>query len=273
MGTLAAHYLQQAGAQVLAANRPTIQRELLWPENSKPHTRITLLADNQAPIERLLIATKGPDTFHALTPLVARLSNKTTIVCLQNGMGTLDNLPLPQQAQLFYAVTTNAAWRDKERIHVVAENTTLIGAPTPQPPPQWYRALTAHWPHLSWSQHITYEQWRKLTINAVINPLTAMYDCLNGELLEHANIRDHMQLIATECDTIARLMFPDWPQDTFTRAAQVAMATANNTSSMRADVIAKRPTEIDFINGYLIKVAEKTGLEPRENLRVMRLLS
>lgn len=273
MGTLAAHYLQQAGARVLVANRPAIERELLWPDSDKPNTHLTLLADDHAPIERLLIATKGPDTFNALAPLLARLSNKTTIVCLQNGMGTLDNLALPQQAQLLYAVTTNAAWRDKDRIHVVAENTTLIGALTLQPPPQWHRALAVHWPRLSWSQHIAYEQWRKLTINAVINPLTAMYDCLNGELLERTETRDRMRLIASECDTIANLTFPDWPQDTLARATQIAHATARNTSSMRADFLAKRPTEINFINGYLVKVAEEMGFEAKENRRLVEQLS
>jgi len=251
MGTLAAYYLQQAGVDVLAANRPLLKRKLTWPQGTHS-TSLSLRADDNQSISFLVVATKGPDTTTALAPLLPRLDATSTIICLQNGMGTLDNIALPQDITVLYAVTTNAAWREQEQVHIVAENTTLLGGELSQAPP-WFATLTAHWPGLSWCDNIVYEQWRKLTVNAVINPLTAIYRCKNGELLTIPEAVAQMQFIAAQCDRIAGRIFPHWPNDTLERAVQVARATADNTSSMLADVLAGRTTEFEFINGYLIK--------------------
>lgn len=251
MGTLAAYYLQQAGVEVLAANRPLLKRRLFWPQGTHSAS-LSLGADDNQPIAFLVVATKGPDTATALTPLLPRLRAASTIICLQNGMGTLDNIALPQGTTVLYAVTTNAAWREQGQVHIVAENTTLLGGELTQAPP-WFAKLTAHWPGLSWCDDIVYEQWRKLTVNAVINPLTAIYRCKNGELLTMPKAFEQMQFIAAQCDRIASRMFPHWPNDTLERAIQVANDTAKNTSSMLADVLAGRTTEFEFINGYLIK--------------------
>lgn len=260
MGSLAAYYLQQAGVDVLAANRPQLTRELIWPQASS-NTSLTLHADDGRPIDFLVVATKGPDTATALTPLLPRLGATSTIICLQNGMGTLDNIALPRGITVLYAVTTNAAWREQEQVHIVAENTTLLGGDLPQTPP-WFAKLAAHWPGLSWCENIVYEQWRKLTVNAVINPLTAIYRCKNGELLKIPEAFEQVQVIATQCDRIASTLFPNWPNDTLKRVIHVANATAQNTSSMLADVLAGRTTEFEFINGYLVAALMPSGHRP-----------
>lgn len=251
MGSLAAYYFQQADIDVIAANRPQLKRELIWPQAAKRHC-ITLKADDKQPIDFLVVATKGPDTATALAPLLPRLNANCTLICLQNGMGTLEGVALPQSAQIFYAVTTSAAWRDGHKVHVVAENTTLLGDSHADAPP-WLAQIAPYWPSLEWREDIVYEQWRKLTVNAVINPLTAIFCCKNGELLTIPEARELMEFVAQQCDDIASLHFPHWPNDTLERATHVAQATAQNTSSMLADVLAGRITEFAFINGYLMR--------------------
>src|SRR5690554_3756000 len=254
MGTLAAYYLQQAGVDVLAANRPLLTRRLFWPQGTHS-APLSLGADDNQPIAFLVVATKGPDTATALTPLLPRLRTASTIICLQNGMGTLDNIALPQGTTVLYAVTTNAAWREGSKVHLVAENQTLLGGDLPSAP-AWFHPLAAHWPGLAWSERIHFEQWRKLTINAVINPLTAMLGCRNGELLHNPKAQAQMVKLSQECDELAGHLFPHWPEDTFERSLMVAEATRDNISSMLADVLAQRPTEIDFITGYLVRTAK-----------------
>jgi len=53
---------------------------------------------------------------------------------------------------------------------------------------------------------------------------------------------------------------------------KVAQQTANNHSSMLRDLLQKRKTEIDYINGYLVSQAEKLGLEVPVNRTLLRLV-
>jgi len=256
MGSLAAHYLQQAGWPTLAANRGQQTRRLTWPNGTS--TQLCLPADDQETITHLLLATKGPSTRAALAPLLPRLAPSGVLVRLQNGMGTLAKASLPAAWQRLEAITTNAAWRNQQHITVVAENNTVMG--TDGPPPCWFATLKRHWPGLSWQADITFHQWLKLTVNAVINPLTALYDCPNGALLSQPTAHAHMQQLAAECDAVAQHLFPHWPMDTYTRAAAVAQATANNCSSMRADFLAQQETEVAYITGFLLTTAAQHQL-------------
>ena len=95
--------------------------------------------------------------------------------------------------------------------------------------------------------------WQKLVINAGINPFTALLDCPNGDILEAPLFR---QWITPLSEEIASLMAGAGqglvaPEQLRSKIETVARNTARNTSSMRADMLAGRPTEIDYINGYL----------------------
>lgn len=267
MGSLAAHYLQQAGWSTLAANRGAQTRTLVWPQGAA--STLTLPADDNGTIKHLLLATKGPSTKAALAPLLPRLAPEGVLIRLQNGMGTLADVPLPPAWQCWEAITTNAAWRAQERITVVAENSTIMGHPTASTP-TWFTALQTHWPALQWERDMALQQWLKLTVNALINPLTALYNCPNGALLTIPEAHERFQRLAKECDAIAQRLFPQWPLDTYARAAAVAQATANNCSSMRADMLAQQHTEIDYITGYILAAAAQRGVVLPEHESVYR---
>jgi 2-dehydropantoate 2-reductase len=49
---------------------------------------------------------------------------------------------------------------------------------------------------------------------------------------------------------------------------QVATATAKNSSSMRCDVLAHKPTEINYINGYIHRLGIKHGIATPENTKL-----
>ncbi|TYS16382.1 2-dehydropantoate 2-reductase [Rossellomorea vietnamensis] len=94
----------------------------------------------------------------------------------------------------------------------------------------------------------------KLAVNAVINPLTAVLGVRNGRLLE-----------ITEYEALAKAVFEEilllYPKLNgvigFDEIKTIACRTGENTSSMLADISAKRPTEIEAILGAALEKAEQ----------------
>ena len=115
--------------------------------------------------------------------------------------------------------------------------------------------------------------WGKLVINAAINPLTALLRVPNGELLARPSARELMQEAASEAALVAAAKGIKLPYDDPEDAVEaVAKNTASNISSMLQDVLRGTPTEIDAINGAVIREGEKVGLLAPVNRILWRLV-
>lgn len=239
-----------------------VTRTLHFPQSQAAPITLSLRADDHSqPITHLWVTVKAHDTALALRPWLPHLALNATIVCLQNGMGTLDSIDLPAGHNVIYASSTNGVWRDADQIHIAAENSTQMGNDS-NAVPEWFRPLQQQFNGLHWNPNIDDARWQKLTVNAVINPLTALYQCRNGELLDGGEREQAMVTLADEIDQLCTRIFArqGWRADTLKRSQAIAQQTAQNTSSMLADCLAGRTTEIDFINGFLLRQAEKYGV-------------
>jgi 2-dehydropantoate 2-reductase len=97
--------------------------------------------------------------------------------------------------------------------------------------------------------------WEKLAVNAGINAVTALARVDNGALVD-GPAGGTARTAARETARVARQQGVDLdPEECAERVASVAETTAANVSSMRADVEAGRPTEIDAINGAVVERA------------------
>jgi 2-dehydropantoate 2-reductase len=115
--------------------------------------------------------------------------------------------------------------------------------------------------------------WSKLIINVGINALTAVTGMRNGQLLESEETKSFMKDLVMEAVGVVekkdiQLQYAD-PVDT---VFGVAEKTGLNRSSMLQDFDKNRPTEIDFINGAIVKEAEKLGIPVPLNRAVTRLV-
>tara|TARA_A100001037_G_scaffold30253_2_gene23901 strand:+ start:5743 stop:6654 length:912 start_codon:yes stop_codon:yes gene_type:complete len=99
--------------------------------------------------------------------------------------------------------------------------------------------------------------WRKLAINAMVNPLTALTGLRVGEARDRPALIDMMQRLGREAVTAAqragvKLDFDSiWEQN-----SRNLVRTAANKTSMLQDIEAGRKTEIDAISGSVLKYAE-----------------
>lgn len=116
--------------------------------------------------------------------------------------------------------------------------------------------------------------WGKLAVNAGINALTAILEVPNGQLLARPEALSLLERAANEVAEVARakgiaLPFPDAAAET----RRVAQATASNLSSMLQDVLKGAPTEIDAINGAVVREGARLGVPTPANEALVSLLA
>ena len=115
-------------------------------------------------------------------------------------------------------------------------------------------------------------QWNKLFVNSVINPITALTGGNNGIVLCEP-LRSTMEKIVEECVLVARMEGIDAETDAvleFVRS--VASKTSMNTSSMLSDTIHRKKTEMESINGYVIRTAKKHNISVPVNEALYSLI-
>jgi 2-dehydropantoate 2-reductase len=113
---------------------------------------------------------------------------------------------------------------------------------------------------VKWSENHYDNLWVKLLINAIINPLTAVNDVKNGALIKNSALLAKTKQLCKELAPLLaeRLPVLTW-QALHDKVIAVANATAENSSSMRQDILFSRKTEIEFITGYILNKANEIG--------------
>lgn len=91
----------------------------------------------------------------------------------------------------------------------------------------------------------------KLVVNAVINPLTALFGETNGAIVENSYIRTLAETLCHEACQVLDFS----PNDQWEKVKKTASNTADNISSMLKDIREQRLTEIDAITGFLVRHA------------------
>lgn len=219
----------------------------------------------------LLVTLKAWQVSTALKNLEQLIADNCPILLLHNGLGTLDELKTLRQP-LLRGITTHAAIRDGNIIQHIASGITHIGPTSPESARLSELAETLHQalPDVAWHNNVDAAAWQKLAVNCVINPLSVQYDCRNGELASH------QQEIAVLCAEIAEIMAREGHHSSHdslvSYVMQVIESTAANVSSMLQDVRAERRTEIDYINGYVIRRGRAQGIPAPENSRLYELI-
>ena len=264
IGRLWAYQLHKAGHQVaLWGTQPAGEYCLIQDELAP----ITLAYNQPATLEHadlLLVCVKAWQVETALLPLLDKLAPQTILLFIHNGMGALDTLTerLSDHPLLMATTTHGALKQGAHHVMHTGQGTTQLGAVNAQGERCDFLVdvLNHALPHVLWTDNIRYALWHKLAINCAINPLTAIENCRNGQLAD-ANYRPLLNQLINELVSVMRAeQVPIEPQQLTESIDRVIEATSQNYSSMQQDIAQQRPTEIDFITGYVIKKAAQHGL-------------
>jgi 2-dehydropantoate 2-reductase len=115
--------------------------------------------------------------------------------------------------------------------------------------------------------------WTKLLINAALNAPAALMRVRNGEIAGNEACRSFALKVLDECVRVAKtkgikLIYPDMKEEFLA----ICQKTASNLNSMYQDILAKRQTEIDYINGALVREGEALGVEVPLNRAITGLV-
>ncbi len=127
--------------------------------------------------------------------------------------------------------------------------------------------------NIKFSDDIKYEMWKKLAINAFINPITSILQIRNGELKNIESYNNFASNFANEIVKAAKLDNVSIDkEDYINELSNVIDKTANNKSSMLQDIENDRETEINHINGFIITICDRKGIFRKYNLLLFSIM-
>jgi len=228
--------------------------------------------------ELVIICVKSYDTKRATAGIKRLIKENTQVLTLQNGIGNTEIIGEEFGNETVVGGVTNqgATLLDIGKIRHAGRGETVIGRIDGKIPVQM-RAIREVFNKAGIQARISRDikglLWSKLIINVGINALTAITRLNNGRLTEFEGTRRILMSAVTEATRIAKrkrikLIY----DDPLAKVEAVCEATATNVSSMLQDVIKKKRTEIDFINGVIVRQAQELGIPSPVNSLLVDLV-
>jgi 2-dehydropantoate 2-reductase len=117
-------------------------------------------------------------------------------------------------------------------------------------------------------------QWRKVIFNASTNPIGALTGLTHGRVCEDRTLRQLVTGLVDEGKAVAtaqRIELDADPEELIDHAARPDVAY-DHKASMLQDVEARRPTEIDFLNGGIVRFGEQHDVPTPLNTAIWALV-
>tara|TARA_B100000586_G_C20077311_1_gene413680 strand:+ start:572 stop:1456 length:885 start_codon:yes stop_codon:yes gene_type:complete len=114
--------------------------------------------------------------------------------------------------------------------------------------------------------------WLKAIINCSINPVAAYYRVTNGKL-ERPELKQKIRSICMETKEIAKKTGIDLPLEPWAEIKRIIQNTSENKCSMLQDLENGNQTEIDALNGEIIRIANDNGLDAPYNKEIMEKIT
>lgn len=238
-------------------NHVRIHSILLYEKDLFSHARqVDVRLDTNVRKEHVYIVCVKQHHLEALFPVLQKLDDTSHLLFLQNGMGHLaimDKLTAPT----YVGIVSHGAKRESDwQVNHLGKGAIQVAGYGKEAKNAGEIAALLHQSEFPVQSVADWEPLlkHKLIVNAVINPLTAIFNVANGEILAQAGLATLAKRLCAETADVLDISF----DEAWQHVHDTAIATKENTSSMRADIQEGRQTEIDAITGYILQQAEET---------------
>ncbi|MFB3880556.1 MAG: ketopantoate reductase family protein [Armatimonadota bacterium] len=287
MGSLFAAMLSRGGHEVWLLDRHAdrarlISRRGVWVSGVtgefNAQVRATADAGEVGPSGVVLIAVKSYDTEEAAKSAAPLMGAESVALSLQNGLGNIEALTREfGEARVVGGVTSQGATLIAPgQVRHAGEGATTIGelnGELTQRLRDIAAAFSGSGMHTELTAHLPSVLWGKLAVNAGVNAVATLAQVRNGGILESRHLRELMRAAVNEAVQVAGAKKIEMPEpDMASYAEGICQRTADNINSMLQDVRRQRRTEVEAINGAVVREGEATGVGTPTNYVLASLI-
>ncbi len=242
--------------------------------NIKAETNINKIDENTL----ILLTTKVYDSKKAISNIKNIIRRDTIILCLQNGLNSEDIVKdvVKNNCLVLRAVTSLGVVFSKPGIikcnslgYTIIENSFVS------------KSLVNNFNKCglkcSVSTDIRLDVWKKLIFNCIMNPLTAILRKENRYIADKG-LNPLKEIIVKECLMVAtkdgikfNIKSKDFVRN-FVNDLNKRIKDSKNLSSMLQDLIKGNPTEIDYLNGAVVRLGKKYNIKCPVNQSLSRII-
>jgi len=217
----------------------------------------------------VLFAVKSTDTESAGEQLRAHLKPGALVLCLQNGVNNAERLravlPDALVAAAVVYVATEMAGPGHLQHHGRGE---LVMEPIPADPSHSAaiaEAFTAAGVPTTLSDNVRGALWAKLILNCAYNALSALGRLPYGDLVQRPGVLEVIRDVVAECKAVAMADGVNLPSDVDAIIQRIPETMPSQHSSTAQDLARGKPSEIDFLNGHVVKRGDALGVPTPAN--------
>jgi 2-dehydropantoate 2-reductase len=296
IGTVTGGFMAKAGHDVSLVGRQEAMAAIardglhitgIWGEHRVTSLRVCSHPDELAglpPPDLILIVVKSYDTDAAVEAILP-LAGPDTLVCsYQNGLGNAERIAarIGWTRTIGARVIFGARVIAPGRVDVtVIANPTALGVYRPETPAARVREMVEAMENAGmptvYTDKIATVLWSKVAYNCALNPLSALLDAPYGLLAQSDHTRAIIHDVIEELYAVGHAMGVDLEPrsereylDLFFN--RLIPPTAAHYASMREDFLRHRRTEIDALNGAIVRYGGEHGVSCPANTMLTRLV-
>ncbi len=265
--------LARAGHPVVLIARPLHVNAIasdglrLQTQNFDEHIRIaaSLDASAVAGADVVLLCVKSSDTEAAGRLMQPFLRADALVMCLQNGVDNAERLRAVLPGQAVSAAVVYVATEMAGPGHVKHNGR---GELVIEPPPAELalaQALIAAGVPTEVSSNVRGALWAKLILNCAYNAVSAITQLPYGKTSVGVGVQDVMRDVVAECLAVAAADGVNLPGDIHAAMQKIALTMPAQFSSTAQDLARGKPTEIDYLNGFVVQRGQALGITTPAN--------
>ncbi|GAN03510.1 2-dehydropantoate 2-reductase [Mucor ambiguus] len=260
---------------------------------------VTTDTSDKSPIQSLVVATKTNHTLKALEPMASRLTPTSSILLMQNGMGVAEELmkslwrdKTPPKIYVGvnrhaiermapYDIHHHSGYNDPDALRIGRFPTTHGNSaeqPTEEEVPEFLRAMVdiprLQAAVLPWEE-IRVKIYKKLFVNSCINGVASVLNTKNIGVIKDGN-PGGIAMMRSICEEGYEVFKDEMPGESVESLMDMVMRTnleaGENVSSTLQDIRAKRLTEVDYLNGYIVRMGQQKGINVKSNQAIVNFI-
>jgi 2-dehydropantoate 2-reductase len=231
------------------------------------HVRVKASSDPSAVkgAQLVLFCVKSGDTEAAGRQIKPYVGKETVVLCLQNGCDNDQRLrsvlTQPEVAAAVVYVGTEMLGPGHLKHHGRGE---LVIDPV-RGIPGLAQAFEAAGIPTQVSDNVRGQLWLKLILNCAYNAISAIARKPYGETVPSPGVKDVMRDVVDECMAVAKAEGVNVPGDVDAAVRKIVETIPQQYSSTAQDIMRGKPTEIDYLNGHIVRRGQALGVKTPAN--------